>query len=106
MKPQKIHQCQCEICQREEGHAKQKEHRLMNVFLSRLNEQERRWYAALEGKKLGRGGLEIMAQVTGMHVNTIRHGRKELNTELSERPLDRIRVAGGGRKAVEKKHQK
>lgn len=101
-----IHQCQCEICQRAEANPVKEEHRRMNLFLSRLDEQQRRWYAALEAEKLGHGGLETMAQITGLNVNTISRGRKELNNELQERPTDRVRVEGGGRKAIEKKSQK
>jgi hypothetical protein len=101
-----IHQCQCELCQRAETHPLKEEHRRMNLFLSRLDEQQRRWYAALEAEKLGHGGIETMAQITGLNVNTISRGRKELNNELQERPTERVRVEGGGRKAIEKKSQK
>ncbi|HEX9921503.1 MAG TPA: transposase [Anaerolineae bacterium] len=100
-----IHQCQCELCQRTEPDPLKEEHRRMNLFLSRLDEQQRRWYAALEAERLGHGGLETMAQITGLNVNTISRGRKELNNELQERPSDRVRVEGGGRKASEKKSQ-
>jgi hypothetical protein len=60
----------------------------------------------LEAEKLGHGGIETMAQITGLNVNTISRGRKELNNELQERPTERVRVEGGGRKAIEKKSQK
>jgi len=100
-----IHQCQCELCQRAEPDPVKEEHRRMNLFLSRLDEQQRRWYAALEAERLGHGGLETMAQISGLNVNTISRGRKELNNELQERPTDRVRVEGGGRKASEKKSQ-
>jgi hypothetical protein len=82
-----------------------KDHRRMNLFLSRLDEQQRRWYAALEAEKLGHGGIEKMAQITGLNVNTISRGRKELHNELQDRPSQRVRVEGGGRKASEKKGQ-
>jgi len=100
-----IHQCQCEICQSSEPQAVKEEHHRMNVFLSRLDEQQRRWYAALEAEKLGHGGIEKMAKITGLHVNTISRGRQELNHDLQERPSQQVRVAGGGRKASEKKGQ-
>ena len=103
MRVKAIRQCGCAICQCAETHPKQEEHHLMNVFMSRLDEQNRRWYAALEAKKLGHGGLVTMAQITGLHVNTIRRGQKELTQDLSARPTERVRVVGGGRKAVEKK---
>jgi hypothetical protein len=75
----------------------------MNLLLSRLDEQQRRWYVALEAKKLGRGGPTLMSQITGMHVDTIRRGGDELDNELINRPADRVRLPGGGRHPVEKK---
>jgi hypothetical protein len=44
-----------------------------------------------------------MAQISGLQVNTIRRGRQEMSNDLQERPSQRVRVKGGGRKAVEKK---
>ena len=41
---------------------------------------------------------------TGMNVNTIRRGRRELNDDLAGRPTDRVRKRGG-RPALEKKVQ-
>jgi hypothetical protein len=105
MTPPAIHQCECEICQSSERHPLKEEHRRMNLFLSRLDEQQRRWYAALEAEKLGHGGLETMAKITGLNVNTISRGRQELNNELQDRPSQRVRLEGGGRKALEKKGQ-
>ncbi len=78
----------------------------MNLLLSRLNEQQRRWYVALEAKKLGHGGVKQMSIVTGMDSDTIRRGRIELEKDLSTRPVKRVRVIGGGRQKVEKKSQK
>jgi len=75
----------------------------MNLLLSRLDEQQRRWYAALEAKKLGRGGATRLAQITGLHVDTIRRGRAELDHELADRPVVRVRLPGGGCQPVEKK---
>ena len=75
----------------------------MNLLLSRLDEQQRRWYVALEARKLGHGGATLMSQITGMHVETIRRGRRELDAELQDRPPDRVRLPGGGRSPVEKK---
>jgi hypothetical protein len=75
----------------------------MNLFLSRLDEQQRRWYVALETTKMGHGGATRMSQITGLHVDTIRRGVRELDNELAGRPIDRIRLPGGGRHRVEKK---
>jgi len=98
-----IHQCECEVCQAEKSPEVMQNHHLMNVFMSRLDEQERRWYAALEASQLGHGGLEIMATITGLHVNTIRRGQDEMADDLARRPNDRVRVEGGGRQRLEKK---
>ncbi len=78
----------------------------MNLFLSRLDEQQRRWYVALEAQKIGYGGTNRMSKITGMHVDTIRRGRDELDQGLVGRPVDRIRSSGGGRQPVEKKSQR
>ena len=50
MSQRPIHQCQCEICQSAQPHADKEDHHRMNVLLSRLNEQHRRWYVALEAR--------------------------------------------------------
>jgi uncharacterized protein with PhoU and TrkA domain len=60
----------------------------MNVFLSRLDEQQRRWYVALESKKIGRGGDKRLSEITGMDVETIRRGRRELDKDLASRPAN------------------
>jgi hypothetical protein len=75
----------------------------MNLFLSRLDEQQRRWYVALESKKIGPGGDVLLSQITGLDVETIRRGRRELEAELADRPPDHVRLAGGGQPSVEKK---
>jgi len=74
--------------------------------MSRLDEQQRRWYVALESLQMGHGGVGRMSAITGMDEKTIWRGRKELEAELQGRPTDRVRLAGAGRPAVEEKHQK
>jgi len=100
-----VHQCKCDICQQSESHPDQAVHKQMNLLISRLNEQQRRWYAALEAKKLGHGGATFLAKVTGLSVETIRRGRDELENDLVDRPHDRVRKPGGGRQSIEKKRQ-
>ena len=102
--PQKdVHQCQCPHCLGADPHPEQPIHRQINLLLSRLDEQQRRWYAAVESSKLGHGGDRFISLVTGLHVDTIRRGREELAASLDERPADRVRLPGGGRPALEKK---
>ncbi len=74
----------------------------LNLLMSRLDEQQRRWMAALEAKRLGHGGTQKLRDITGLDINTIRRGRRELDAGLVHRPIERIRVAGGGRKQVGK----
>lgn len=106
MTVREVYPCQCENCQQSEYHSDQKNHHLMNLLLSRLDEQQRRWYVAVEAEKIGHGGTEYMSIVTGINVNTIRKGRQEMANNLAGRPHDRIRVQGGERKPVEKKRRK
>ncbi len=101
-----IHHCECTICQQSESHPAQGEHQLMNLFISRLDEQQRRWYAAIEAKKAGHGGTTLAAKITGLSVETIRRGRYELDDNLVDRPVNQVRKPGGGRKAIEKKARK
>jgi hypothetical protein len=75
----------------------------MNLLVSRLDEQQRRWYVAIESQRIGRGGDTLLSQITGIDVETIRRGRGEIDEELSKRPEERVRDAGGGRLMVEKK---
>ena len=103
MSSKPVYQCQCPDCQQSGEHPNKDLHHQMNLLLSRLDEQQRRWYVALEAKKFGHGGATSMCQITGMHVDTIRRGRDELDNELANRPEDRVRLPGGGRHAVEKK---
>jgi hypothetical protein len=75
----------------------------MNLLLSRLGEAERRWYAAVEANRLGRGGVELVARITGLDEKTIRRGQAEVAGSLADVPVQRQRRPGGGRRAVEKK---
>ncbi|MCD4685634.1 MAG: hypothetical protein K8S97_06840 [Anaerolineae bacterium] len=44
----------------------------MNLLMSRLDEQQRRWYAAVESEKIGHGGDVQVSRITGLNVETIR----------------------------------
>jgi len=101
--PTTIRECQCDACRQSKDHADWQLHHQMNVFLSRLDEQQRRWYVALESKKIGHGGDTQLSQITGMDVETIRRGRRELDEDLATRSSEVIREAGGGQPPVEQK---
>ncbi len=72
------------------------------LFLGVLDEKQRRLFAGLESLKVGRGGDRLIAETLGLDPATVAKGRRELLAT----PIDagRLRKAGGGRKAVEKKH--
>lgn len=74
------------------------------LFSSMLDERQRRLYAGLESLKLGYGGDQRIADFIGMDPHTVARGRRELLEQDLE--VERIRKAGGGRKAVEKKRPK
>lgn len=98
-----IHPCQCPGCTSGQDHPDRDLHRQMNLLYSRLDEQQRRWFAALESKKVGYGGDTLVSLIVGLHVDTIRRGREELDAGLADRPTDRIRKPGAGRPPVKKK---
>lgn len=100
-----VHVCQCRHCQQETFHPDKKLHGQMNLFLSRLNEQQRRWYVAMESNRIGAGEDRLLSQITGMDVKTIRRGRQELESGLDGQSPGRIRKPGGGRLRAEKKTQ-
>jgi hypothetical protein len=99
----KAHQCQCEICQSDSDEETVRQHRQMNIFLSRLNEPQRRWYVGLLSQKADSPSDRQLSLVTGLDEETIRRGRRELEGELNDVPEDRQRREGGGRLAAEKK---
>lgn len=98
-----IRQCQCPDCSQDGEHPNKEIHRQMNLLLSRLDEQQRRWYVALESKRIGHGGDRLLSLITGMNVRTIRRGRRELNRSLKDLPEGRTRRPGAGRPPIEKK---
>lgn len=103
MSSSKIHQCECEHCQSEVADQRQLIHHQINVVMSRLDEQQRRWYAAVEANRQGYGGIKLVSEITGLDEKTIHRGQQELLLDLDERPQDRVRLPGAGRPSTEKK---
>ena len=99
----KIHQCECDICRTGRDLDIVQHHRQMNLFLSRLNEPQRRWCIGLFSQKPGSPSDRQLSLITGLDEKTIRRGRRELEAELTDMPTDRQRRKGGGRPAAEKK---
>lgn len=74
------------------------------LFISLLDERQRRLYAGLEALRIGAGGDSKIAALLGLHPQTVAKGRREL-LEQDVDP-DRIRRPGGGRQPVKKKRQR
>ena len=70
-------------------------------LLPRLNERDRRLALATEAKSWGYGGITAVQNATGVSRKTIRRGMAELSDDPTERPSDRVRAPGGGRKKAE-----
>src|SRR6267142_6631651 len=62
-----------------------------------LNEQSRRRFVALEADALGRGGVCLIARISGLARSTIYHGLSDIRHNVSA-PAGRTRREGGGRK--------
>lgn len=74
------------------------------LFVSLLDEQQRRLYSGLEALKFGPGGERWVAALLGLHPQTVAKGRRQLVEHDVE--VERIRKQGGGRKRVEKKRRR
>src|SRR5207237_9167814 len=61
-----------------------------------LNEQSRRRFVALEAQGLGRGGVSLMARMTGLARSTVYQGLSDIRHKVSA-PPGRVRKPGGGR---------
>jgi hypothetical protein len=71
------------------------------LFFSTLDERQRRLYAGLEALRVGHGGDQWIARLTGLDVHTVARGRRELLAR--DQPLPGGRRSGAGRPRVEKK---
>jgi hypothetical protein len=99
----KVHQCECDFCKAGSDPEIARHHHQMNLFLSRLNEPQRRWYVGLLSQKADSPSDRELSKITGLDAKTIGRGREELETELEELPSERQRREGGGRPLSEKK---
>lgn len=74
-----------------------------DILAPMLNERQLRLFVAAEALALGRGGISLASQATGVSRPTITMGCKELleqkeNESATTSPVTRVRKKGGGRK--------
>lgn len=70
----------------------------MRALWQTFSEKDRRRFAALEAVRLGRGGIEYIAEVLGCSTRTIERGAQELDQLPDDPAAGRVRRPGGGRK--------
>ena len=73
------------------------------AVLGRLKEQDKRLMAGLLALLVGHGGVSWVAEVVGLERDCVSRGKAEVENGLEDRPVDRQRLPGGGRKPLEKK---
>jgi hypothetical protein len=74
----------------------------MQGFYQTLSEKDRRRYAAIEARKLGRGGVSYVAEVLGCSTRTIARAASELDQLPNDPAAGRVRRPGGGLKKSSK----
>lgn len=70
----------------------------MRGFYQTLSEKDRRRYAALEARRLGRGGIRYVAEVLGCSRRTIERAASEVAHLPYDPAVGRVRYRGAGRK--------
>lgn len=70
------------------------------LFVSLLDEKQRRLWAGLESMRIGHGGDSAISKLLGVNAQTVAKGRRELLSRDIE--VDRTRRPGGGRPAIKK----
>ena len=75
----------------------------INTMLPLLDEKQKRIFLALEANAVGRGGVKLMHEISGVSQTTIIRGKKELE-ERDAVSNERVRKPGGGRKKITEKY--
>ncbi len=70
-------------------------------MISLLNERQTRLYVAEKALEMGRGGVTMLARVSGLSERTIRRGIQELQSGVMPAEEHRVRRTGAGRKRAE-----
>jgi len=97
-----IHRCRCRGCRSRSDAELVAYHRAINRVMAELDERSRRLFAGIVARQRGHGGVQQVAEITGLNRMTIRRGLRESERGQAA-SSDRVRRPGGGRKRVEKK---
>lgn len=103
--PAQVHLCACEACKAGSDLIIQQHHERINLLRSCLTEPQRRWYVGTLAAAPESPGVRALARITGLDPKTIRRGRREVETGLTDRPAGRQRRPGAGAPTAEKKTQ-
>ena len=96
-----VHACACPTCRQHPTGRVAREHRALNRLLAASDERTRRLLAGFLARQHGRGGITLLAGITGLDRSTVARGRRELRQPF--RSSGRIRRPGAGGQRVEKK---
>jgi hypothetical protein len=94
--------CACPVCRSRSDSAVAEYHRAINRVAVELDERGRRLFTGLLAKRHGRGGIQLLAVITGLDRKTVRRGLREIK-QVGRSKSERIRRPGAGRKRAEKK---
>jgi hypothetical protein len=103
MQVPEIHGCCCLYCQQEVDHPDKEFHWQINLMMSQLTHAQRRLYAAIESKRMGKGGCRLVSEITGLCPATLQRGRAELAALLRGTPLEGAQ-GRPGRPSIEEKY--
>jgi hypothetical protein len=99
-----VHACECPTCRQYPKGTVAREHRALNRLVAASDERTRRLVAGFLARQHGRGGIALLARITGLDRDTVARGRRELRQPF--RSSGRIRRPGAGGQRVEKKAQR
>jgi hypothetical protein len=95
-----IHRCDCPACLQQPDGPVAQEHSAINRLVTCSDERSRRLLVGFLARQHGRGGITLLAQITGLDRNTIARGLRDLY-QYDPAPQGRVRRPGAGRKRVE-----
>ena len=96
-----VHACECPTCRQHPNGQVAREHRALNRLIAASDERTRRLLAGFLARQHGKGGITLLARITGLDRDTVARGRRELRQPF--RSSGRIRRPGAGGQPIEKK---